>query len=179
MLLGASPAAFSDARVARQRARSSSTASQIARYAPSFPKDLRNDVQIIFTALSHDQVHNMDILCMIGASAALTISDAPWDGPIGAVRVGLIDGELVINPTIPEMEDSELDLRMAGTADAITMVEAGASEVPEATMIEALRFGHEAMQPIIELQNQMRAEIGKPKAEYSPRAVDGSRARAE
>jgi polyribonucleotide nucleotidyltransferase len=85
--------------------------------------------------------------------------------------VGMIDDELLINPTIPEMENSLLDLRMAGTADAIIMVEAGANEVPEAKMIEALRFGHEAMQPMIELQNQMRAEIGKPKAEYSSDAI--------
>jgi polyribonucleotide nucleotidyltransferase len=139
---------------------------------PLFPKDLRNDVQIILTALSHDQVHNIDILCILGASTALMISDTPWGGPVGAVRVGLIDDEFVINPTIPDMENSALDLRMAGTADAIIMVEAGASEVPEAKVLEALRFGHEAMQPIIELQNQMRAEIGKSKAEYVPEAID-------
>lgn len=139
---------------------------------PLFPKDMRNDVQIILTALSHDQVHNLDVLCIIGASAALTISDAPWDGPVAAVRVGLIDGELVINPTIPEMENSDLDLRIAGTSDAIIMVESGANEVPEATMIEALRLGHQAMQPMIELQQQMRDEIGKPKAEYPSFLID-------
>jgi polyribonucleotide nucleotidyltransferase len=139
---------------------------------PLFPKDMRNEVQVIITALSHDQVHRLDMLCIIGASAALTISNVPWDGPVGAVRVGLIDGELVINPTIPQMEDSVLDLRMAGTADAIIMVEAGATEVKEETMIEALRLGHQAMQPLIELQNQMRAETGKPKAEYTPFVLD-------
>ncbi len=139
---------------------------------PLFPKDLRNDVQVILTALSHDQVHSMDILSIIGASAALTISDVPWDGPVAAVRVGLIDGELVINPTIPQRENSVLDLRMAGTADAIIMVEAGADQAPEATIVEALKLGHQAMQPLIELQNQMRAEIGKPKAEYVPIVMD-------
>jgi polyribonucleotide nucleotidyltransferase len=139
---------------------------------PLFPKDLRNDVQIILTALSHDQVHSMDILSIIGASAALTISDVPWDGPVAAVRVGQIDGELVINPTIPQRENSVLDLRMAGTADAIIMVEAGADQVPEATIVEALKLGHQAMQPLIELQNQMRAEIGKPKAEYVSIVMD-------
>jgi polyribonucleotide nucleotidyltransferase len=139
---------------------------------PLFPKDMRNEVQVIITALSHDQVHRLDMLCIIGASAALTISNVPWDGPVGAVRVGLIDGELVINPTIPQMEDSVLDLRMAGTADAIIMVEAGATEIKEETMIEALRLGHQAMQPLIELQNQMRAETGKPKAEYTPFVLD-------
>jgi polyribonucleotide nucleotidyltransferase len=114
----------------------------------------------------------MDILSIIGASAALTISDVPWDGPVAAVRVGLIDGELVINPTIPQRENSVLDLRMAGTADAIIMVEAGADQVPEATIVEALKLGHQAMQPLIELQNQMRAEIGKPKAEYVSIVMD-------
>jgi polyribonucleotide nucleotidyltransferase len=139
---------------------------------PFFPKDLHNDVQVIVTALSHDQVHNLDILSIIGASAALMISDVPWDGPVAAIRVGLIEGQLVINPTIPEIDRSQLDLRMAATEDAIIMVEAGASEVPETTMIEALKLGHKAMQPLIELQKQMRAEIGKPKAEYKPFVID-------
>jgi polyribonucleotide nucleotidyltransferase len=139
---------------------------------PLFPKDMRNDVQVILTTLSHDQVHHLDILGMVGASAALMISEIPWSGPIGAVRVGLIDGEFVINPTIPQMEDSLLDLRMAGTSEAIIMVEAGATEVPEADIIEALKRGHAAMQPLIEVQNQMRAEIGKPKAEYESFGVD-------
>ena len=85
---------------------------------PLFPKDLRNEVQIILTALSHDQVHHLDILGIVGASVALTISNVPWQGPVAAVRVGLIDGELVINPTIPQMEDSLLDLRVAGTESA-------------------------------------------------------------
>lgn len=139
---------------------------------PLFPKDMRNEVQVILTALSHDQVHNIDILGIIGASAAITISNVPWEGPVAAVRVGLIDDQLVINPTIPQMENSRLDLRMAGTADAIIMVESGADEVPEATMIEALRLGHQAMQPLIELQNQMRAEVGKPKSEYPSFVID-------
>ncbi len=139
---------------------------------PLFPKDLRNEVQIILTALSHDQVHDLDVLCISAASAALMISDVPWDGPVAAVRVGLIDGELVVNPTIPQMEDSVLDLRMAGTADAIIMVEAGANEVPESTVIEALKFGHQAMQPLLEIQEQMRAEVGKPKAEYLAFGID-------
>jgi polyribonucleotide nucleotidyltransferase len=133
---------------------------------------MRNEVQIIITALSHDQVHRIDILNIIGASAALTISDTPWDGPVGAVRVGLIDGELVINPTIPEMENSKLDLRMAGTADAIIMVEAGVDEVSEDVLLEALKLGHREMQPLIELQNQMREEVGKPKAEYTAEVLD-------
>ncbi len=138
---------------------------------PLFPKDLRNDVQVILTALSHDQVHHIDILGIIGASAALTISDIPWDGPVGAVRIGLIDGELVVNPTIPEMVNSRLDLRVAGTREAILMVEAGANEVPEATIVEALKLAHEAIQPLIDLQEEMREAVGKPKREYTSFAV--------
>jgi polyribonucleotide nucleotidyltransferase len=139
---------------------------------PLFPQDMRNEVQVIVTPLSHDQENHADILSIIAASAALNISDVPWDGPIGAVRVGLIDGEFALNPTIPEMENSQLDLRMAGTADAIIMVEAGASEVDEETLVRALRFGHDAMQPIIAIQNDMRAQLGKPKREYVPAVVD-------
>ncbi|MBI3176798.1 MAG: polyribonucleotide nucleotidyltransferase [Chloroflexi bacterium] len=138
---------------------------------PLFPKDMRNDVQIIITSLSVDQVHQPDILAIIGASAALTISDipfgvAPYDGPIGAVRVGRVDGKLVVNPTFEMMEKSEIDLRIAGTRDAILMVECGAREVSEAVMVEALEFGHQALQPIIELQAQMAAEVGKAKRGY-------------
>jgi polyribonucleotide nucleotidyltransferase len=139
---------------------------------PLFPKDLRNEVQVIVTPLSHDQENHADILSIIGASAALHISDVPWGGPIGAVRVGLQDGEFVINPTIPQMDDSALDLRMAGTADAIIMVEAGANEVDEDTMVRALRYGHDAIQDLIRVQNEMRDQIGKPKRTYEPAALD-------
>jgi polyribonucleotide nucleotidyltransferase len=139
---------------------------------PLFPKNMRNDIQIITMSLSHDQENHIDIPAMIGASTALTISNIPWDGPIGGVRVGLIDGEFVINPTIPQMEDSVLDLRMAGTEDAIIMVECGATEVPEVKMVEALRLGHNAMQPAIQLQKQMREEVGKEKDEYISKSVN-------
>lgn len=135
---------------------------------PLFPKDLRNEVQIIITALSHDQEHMTDMLCIIGASAALMISNIPWDGPVGAVRIGLINGELVVNPTFSQMVNSDLDLRVAGTKDAIIMVECGANEVDEATMVRALSLAHQAMQPVIALQEEMRAKIGKPKSEYEP-----------
>jgi polyribonucleotide nucleotidyltransferase len=133
---------------------------------PLFPKDLRNDVQVIVTALSHDQEHQIDILAVIGASAALTISNIPFMGPVGAVRVGYIDGQLVFDPTISQMEGSTLDLRLAGTTDAVMMVEAGANEVPEELIVEAVKAGHEAMQPIIALQEEMRQQVGKPKSEY-------------
>jgi polyribonucleotide nucleotidyltransferase len=138
---------------------------------PLFPKDLRNDVQIIITALSHDQEHQIDILAIIGASAALTISNTPFMGPVGAVRVGYIDGQLVFNPTISQMEGSSLDLRLAGTTDAVMMVEAGANEVPEDLIVEAIKAGHEAMQPVIALQEEMRRQVGKPKSQYPSFAV--------
>jgi len=138
---------------------------------PLFPKDLRLDVQVIVTPLSQDELHQADILSIIGASAALTISDIPFGGPVGAVQVGYVDGEIVINPTVPEMERSLLDLKLAGTADAILMVEAGANEVTEEVMLEALRRGHEAIQEVIAVQEEMRKAVGKPKRTYTPHAV--------
>ncbi|NOZ72997.1 MAG: polyribonucleotide nucleotidyltransferase [Chloroflexi bacterium] len=133
---------------------------------PLFPKGFRNDVQIICTALSADEENPLDVLAINAASAALTISNVPWDGPVGAVRVGYIEDRFVINPTFAEIENSLLDLRLAGTAEGILMVEAGSNELPENIILEALRIGHEAMQPIIELQQQMRAELGKPKMTF-------------
>ena len=138
---------------------------------PLFPHDLRNDVQIVITPLSQDEEHKTDVLSIIGASAALTISDVPFDGPVGAVRVGHIESELVINPTVSQMEHSVLDLRLAGTADAVLMVEAGANEVSEGVMVEAIRQGHEAIQDVIRLQNEMREAVGKPKRAYTPYAL--------
>lgn len=138
---------------------------------PLFPKDLRNDVQVILTALSHDQEHQIDILAILGASAALAISDIPFGGPVGAVRVGYVDGEFVFNPTFSEMERSALDLRLAGTADAVLMVEAGANEVSEDIVVAAIKAGHEAMQPIIALQEEMRRDVGKSKRTYTGFAV--------
>jgi polyribonucleotide nucleotidyltransferase len=133
---------------------------------PLFPKDFRNDVQVIATTISYDIQNYLDIPAIIGASAALMISDIPFYGPIGAVRVGLIDGHFVMNPTADQMDKSTLDLRMAGTADAILMVECGAHEIPEEVILQALAAGHEAMQGLIAMQNQMAQEIGKPKAAY-------------
>ncbi len=140
---------------------------------PLFPKDMRNDVQVILYSLSADGENPIDILCINAASAAVTISDIPWNGPVAAVRVGRVDGEFVVNPTFSQLEESDLDLRIAGTRDAILMVEAGAKEVTEDVMIAALEFGHQAMQPIIDLIEQMRAEVGKPKRDdYTRFAVD-------
>jgi polyribonucleotide nucleotidyltransferase len=132
---------------------------------PLFPKGFRNDVHIVLTALSSDGENQIDILAINAASAALMVSGIPFDGPVGAVRVGLIDDQLIINPTASEMEQSALDLRVAGTEDAILMVEAGANEVSEARILEALRVAHEAMQDFIRVQKEMSAELGKPTME--------------
>lgn len=132
---------------------------------PLFPEGMRNEVQVIVTTLSSDGVNYLDIMSVNAASAALTVSDVPWNGPVGAVRVGLIDGQFVVDPTTEEMVNSTLDLRLAGTRDAIIMVEAAANEVPEELMVEALEFGHQAIQPIIDLLEEMRAAVGKPKRE--------------
>jgi len=138
---------------------------------PLFPKDLHNDVQIIVTSLSADQSVQPDVLAIVAASAALTISDvpfgvAPYDGPVAAVRVGLVNGEFIANPTFEQMENSDLDLRIAGTREAILMVECGSNEVPEDTMVKALEFGHKSFQPLIDLQEQMAKEVGKAKRDY-------------
>ncbi|MCL4868771.1 MAG: polyribonucleotide nucleotidyltransferase [Anaerolineae bacterium] len=139
---------------------------------PLFPDGMRNEVQVIVTTLSSDSVHHLDIMAVNAASAALTISDIPWNGPIGAVRVGYINNQFVINPEISEMEHSQLDLRMAGSRDAIIMVEAGANEVPEAVLIEALALGHQAIQPLIDIQLEMQAAVGKPKREIAYAQMD-------
>jgi polyribonucleotide nucleotidyltransferase len=139
---------------------------------PLFPKDLRNDVQVIIYSFSTDGENPIDILCVNAASAALMISGIPWGGPVGAVRVGRLEGEFVINPTFSDLEYSDLDLRLAGTRDAILMVECGAQEVSEEVMVAALEFGHKAIQPLIELQERMAAEVGKPKEEYTSFKMD-------
>lgn len=141
---------------------------------PLFPEGMRNEVQIIMYSLSADPSNPIDILGINAASAALAISDIPWNGPVGAVRVGRVDGQFVINPTFDEMERSDLDLRIAGTREAILMVECGAKEVPEEVMIAALEFGHRALQPLVDLQMQMMAEIGKPKREVVIRLPEES-----
>ncbi|HEX8918685.1 MAG TPA: polyribonucleotide nucleotidyltransferase [Chloroflexota bacterium] len=145
---------------------------------PLFPKGFRNDVQVVVTPLSVDQENDPDILSIIGASAALTISDIPFDGPVGAVRMGYIDGELVVNPLQPRMAESKLDLVMAATRDAIVMVEAGAKEVPEDVILEALLQGHEQIKAIIDMQERLRQASGKEKREFplktSPEELTGA-----
>ena len=134
---------------------------------PLFAHGMRNEVQVIMYTFSADGVNPLDILAINAASAAIMISDIPWAGPVGAVRVGRVNGEFVLNPTFAEMDASDLDLRIAGTKDAILMVECGANEIPEDVMVAALELGHQSIQPIIALQLKMQAEIGKPKREAS------------
>jgi DNA polymerase III epsilon subunit family exonuclease len=130
---------------------------------PLFPEGYKDDIQLVITVLSTDQENNPDVLGTVAASAALSISEIPFNGPVGAVRVGRIGGEFVVNPSHTELKESDLDLIVAGTRDAIMMVEAGANILPEAVMAEAILFGHRALQPLVELQEQMRAKLGKPK----------------
>ncbi|WP_322794092.1 polyribonucleotide nucleotidyltransferase, partial [Bellilinea sp.] len=141
---------------------------------PLFQKNMRNEVQVICFSLSADKDNPLDILAVNAASAALMISDIPWGGPIGAVRVGRIHGEFIVNPTFDQKEQSDLDLRIAGTREAILMVECGADIIPEDVMVEALMFGHRALQPLIDVQEKMAAEIGKPKREVTIETIDES-----
>ncbi len=130
---------------------------------PLFPKGYKNDVQVVLTVLSADQENDPDILAVNGASAALSVSSIPFNGPIGAVRVGRIDGQFVANPTTSQMENSELDLVVAGTRDAIMMVEAGAKILPEAVMLDAITWGHAELQKSIDLQEKLVTSSGTPK----------------
>ena len=132
---------------------------------PLLPKKWRNDIQLIVTVLSADQENDPNTLAVIGGSAVLSISEVPFDGPVSAVNIGYIDNELVLNPTLTQLADSQFDLIVASTKEAVVMVEAGAREVSEDIVIDAIRFGHEANQDIIKLQEQLQQACGKPKAE--------------
>jgi polyribonucleotide nucleotidyltransferase len=133
---------------------------------PLFSKSLRNDVQVVVTVLSADQENPPDILAICGASAALGISNIPFGGPVAAVRVGYIDDEYVLNPTFTQLNQSRLDLVVAGTKDGVLMVEAGAKEVAEDVLLGALKFGQEGNQEVIKLQEQLIQACGKPKMEF-------------
>ena len=133
---------------------------------PLFPKDMRNEVQVILYSFSADLENPIDILAINAASAALMISDITWAGPVGAVRVGRKNGEFILNPTFKDKEESDLDLRIAGTRDAILMVECGADNVSEDVLIAALEHGHQGLQKMIDLQERMTAEVGKAKRDY-------------
>ena len=133
---------------------------------PLFPYDFRNDVSIMATVMSVDHDCSPEVAALVGTSAALAISDIPWNGPVGAVKVGLVDGELVVNPTSEQAKVSDLDVTVVSTAKKVVMIEAGANEVPNDKMFEAIQLAHKVNQDQVNLINQMVAEIGKPKFDY-------------
>ena len=139
---------------------------------PLFPYDFRNDVSIMATVMAVDHDCSPEIAALIGTSAALAISDIPWNGPVGAVKMGLVDGELVINPTSEQRKVSDLDVTVVSTSKKVVMIEAGANEVPNDKMFEAIQKAHEENQKQIELINKMVAEIGKPKFDYPHASFD-------
>ncbi len=139
---------------------------------PLFPKDLRNDIVLSLTVMSVDQDCSPEISAMIGASIALTISDIPWNGPIAGVYVGLVDGEIVINPTEAQRAKSDLQLTVAGSAEKVVMIEAGANEVDDSVMFDAIMKAHEEIKGLVKFIESIRAEIGKPKFDYPSCVVD-------
>ncbi len=162
---------ISGSRFIKREGRASERATLAARLIdrpirPLFPKGLRNDIQAVATVISMDPEQQTDIVAMIAASAALLISGAPFEGPVAGARVAMINDELVAMPTNEQLENSKLDLTVAGTKDAIMMVEAGANEVDEATMIKAIELAHQAMQPVIELQSQLAAAVRPRMKDY-------------
>ena len=138
---------------------------------PLFPKTYHHDIVVVATVLSVDLDCETDIMAMIGSSVALSISDIPWEGPTGSVRVGRVDGRLVINPTLEQREKSDINLTVAGTKEAIMMVEAGALEVPEEEMLDAILFGHEEIKKIVEFIEEVVAEVGKAKQEIEEKIL--------
>lgn len=132
---------------------------------PLFADGFRNEVQVISMVLSVDQDCPSEVAAMIGSSLALCVSDIPFEGPIAGIIVGRVDGKFVINPNVEESERSDIHLTVAGTKDAINMVEAGAKEVPEEIMLEAIMFGHEEIKKLIAFQEEIQAQVGKEKLE--------------
>ena len=139
---------------------------------PLFPKAYRYETQVIATVLSMDQENDPDMLAMVGASAALQISDVPFAGPIAAVRVGRVDGRLVVNPTLSQTAESDINIIIAGSRTGVVMVEGGADVVSEADMLEAIFCGHQAIQPLIDIQEKLQAALGKPKRPFTPPEQD-------
>ena len=139
---------------------------------PLFPEGFKNEVQIISTVLSVDQECSPELTAMLASSLAVSISKIPFNGPIAGVKVGRVNGEFIINPTPEELEKSELDLTVAGTKDAINMVESSAKEVPEDIMLEALMFGHDAVKKLFAFEEEIIAEIGEEKMEYETLVVE-------
>lgn len=139
---------------------------------PLFPKDMRNDVSIVMTVLSVEPDNSPEIAGMIAASIAVSISDIPWNGPIAGINVGLVDGEIVLNPTLEQRAKTDLVLTVAGTAEKIVMIEAGANEVPEDKMLEAIMTGHEEIKKMVAFISDIRSQIGKPKFAFESQEVD-------
>lgn len=139
---------------------------------PLFPKDMRNDVSVVMTVLAVEPDNSPEITGMIATSIAISISDIPWNGPIAGINVGLVDGEIVLNPTLEQRAKTDLTLTVAGTAEKIVMIEAGANEVPEDTMLDAILKGHEEIKKMVAFINDIRAQIGKPKFTFESQEVD-------
>lgn len=139
---------------------------------PLFPKGFINEVQLVALVLSSDGENDSDVLAMVGASTALTISDIPFEGPIGTVRVGRVDGKFVINPTYEQLETSDIDIIVTGTRKAVVMIESGSNELSEEVVYDAIKFGHEKLQVIIDLQEKMQKEVGKKKKDVTLYMVD-------
>ena len=139
---------------------------------PLFPKDFRNDVCVVATVLSVEQDNSPEVCAMIGASVALSISDIPFGGPTAAVNVGYVDGQIVINPTVAQREHSRLKLTVAGTMEKVTMIEAGADEIPNDTMLDCIKAGHEEIKKLCKFIEEIKEEVGKPKFEYVSFATD-------
>ena len=139
---------------------------------PLFPKDMRNDVSVVMTVLAVDPDYSPEICGMIATSVAISISDIPWNGPIGGISVGLVDGEIVLNPNLEQRAKTDLNLTVAGTAEKIVMIEAGANEVPDDLMLKAILTGHEEIKKIVAFINDIRAQIGKKKFEFESMEVD-------
>ena len=139
---------------------------------PLFPKDFRNDVCVVATVLSVEQDNSPEVCAMIGASVALSISDIPFGGPTAAVNVGYVDGQIVINPTVDQREHSRLKLTVAGTMEKVTMIEAGADEIPNDTMLDCIKAGHEEIKKLCKFIEGIKEEVGKPKFEYVSFATD-------
>ena len=139
---------------------------------PLFPKDMRNDVSVVMTVLSVDPDNSPEITGMIATSIALSISDIPWNGPVASINVGYVDGELVLNPTLEQRAKNRLNLTVAGSAEKIVMIEAGADQIPDDLMLKAIMTGHEEIKKMVAFINDIKAQIGKPKFEFESMEVD-------
>ena len=139
---------------------------------PLFPKGYQHETQVIATVMSADQQNDSDVLALVGASASLGLSNIPFQGPIAGVRVGMIDGEYIVNPTKDQLKESRMDIVVAGSRTAVVMVEGGTDSLTEDEVLDGIYFGHEAIQPVLDLQEELASELGKAKMEVNPPEVD-------